>query len=149
MRRALRSPVLSFLVLLSATPIAAQEARQVEPLEDFVRQVARLWAAGEAGALVELVPLDGRLMLDFGDGPGAVQSRHAAAALRALFSERETTAIRATRITIAGGRPLRGFGELAWTSRSRGMTQSQNSVLYIGTVWENDAWRIRELRLLR
>jgi hypothetical protein len=149
MTRALRIPVLSFIFLLLVTPLGAQDARQVEPLEDFVRQVARLWAAGEAAALVELVPLDGRVMLDFGEGTGAVQSRHAAAALRALFSERETTAIRATRITIAGGRPLRGFGELSWTSRSRGMSQSQNSVLYIGTVWEDNGWRIRELRLLR
>ena len=49
----------------------------------------------------------------------------------------------------AGGQPVRGFGELSWTSRPRGVTDSETSTVYIGTVWENDAWRIRELRVLR
>jgi hypothetical protein len=137
------------LLLLVLLPASAQESQRVQPLEEFVRQVARLWAAGDAAALLEYLPADGRIFLDIGDGSGSVQGRHAAAALRALFAERETTSARPTRVTIAGGRPLRGFGEIAWSSRSRGMSQPQNSVLYVGTVWEGDGWRIRELRLLR
>jgi hypothetical protein len=137
------------LLLLALAPLRAQDAQQAQPLEDFVRQVTRLWAAGDASALIEHIPADGRIFLDIGDVSGAVQGRHAAAALRVLFADRETTSARPTRVTIAGGRPLRGFGEIAWSSRSRGMSQPQSSVVYVGTLWENGGWRIRELRLLR
>lgn len=137
------------LLLCMAAPLAAQGAPSGEALERFVVQVARLWAAGDAGALVDLAPADSRIVLDVGDNLGAVQLRHAAAALRSLFSERETSNIRPTRVTVAGGRPPRGFGELAWTSRSRGMSDPQTVTLYVGTVWEERGWRIREVRILR
>jgi hypothetical protein len=129
-----------FLLLLvpllsvgSTTRLSAQEPNAAAPLEAFVVHVARLWAAGD----------------DIGESTGSVQGRHAAAALRVLFSERETATIRPTRATIAGGRPLRGFGELTWTSRSRGMSDSHTVTLFVGTVWEGNGWRIRELRILR
>ncbi|MBA4159084.1 MAG: hypothetical protein H0X65_16645 [Gemmatimonadetes bacterium] len=142
-----------FLLLLplfaaaSATRLSAQDAPA--PLESFIVHVARLWATGDAGALADLAPADRRIMLDIGEVNGSVQGRHAAAALRAMFSERETAAIRPTRATIAGGRPLRGFGEMTWTSRSRGMSDLRTVTLYIGTEWEGNGWRIRELRILR
>jgi hypothetical protein len=141
--------LLVLLPLLAAAPLAAQDLPPAEPLERFVIQVARLWASGEAGGLVDLAPADGRIVLDLGESLGAVQPRHAAAALRALFADRSTANVRPTRVTIAGGRPLRGFGEIAWTSRSRGMTDAQTVTVYVGAVWERDGWRIRELRILR
>lgn len=139
--------LLPLFVAAPATRLPAQDAPA--PLESFIVHVARLWAAGDAGALADLASADGRIMLEIGEANGAVQGRHAAAALRAMFSERETAAIRPTRATIAGGRPLRGFGELTWTSRSRGMSDSRTVTLYVGTVWEGNGWRIRELRVLR
>lgn len=138
--------LLPLLLFGTFVPLPAQEP---EPLEQFVLAVARAWASGDAGALVDRAPADGRIVLDLGENMGAVQARHAAAALRALFAERTTTAIRPSRVTVAGGRPLRGFGELQWTSRSRGMSDPQTVTLYVGTVWEGDGWRIRELRILR
>jgi hypothetical protein len=149
MKRLSRLLLLPVLLLSAAVPLAAQDTAPTEPLERFVVQVARLWAAGDAGALVDLASTDARIVLDLGDNLGAVQPRHAAAALRALFSDRETSNIRPTKVTIAGGRPQRGFGELAWTSRSRGMSDPQTVTLYVGTVWEGSGWRIRELRILR
>jgi hypothetical protein len=148
MNRSLRSSLVLVLLFVAA-PLAAQGSSADEPLERFVVQVARLWAAGDAAALVDLAPADSRIVLDVGENLGAVQLRHAAAALRALFAERETANIRPTRVTIAGGRPPRGFGELAWTSRSRGMSDAQTVTLFVGTVWEERGWRIRELRILR
>lgn len=148
MNRMLRS-IFVLLLLCVAAPLAAQGADSPEPLERFVVHVARLWAGGDAAALVDLAPADSRIVLDLGENLGAVQPRHAAAALRALFSDRQTSNIRPTRMAIAGGRPPQGFGELAWTSRSRGMSDPQTVTLYVGTVWEGSGWRIRELRILR
>jgi len=149
MKRLLTIAVLAIALLLPAAPGAAQDAAPVEPLERFVTQVARLWASGDAGALVDLAPSDARIVLEIGDIRGAVQLRHAAAALRGVFSDRETTGIRPNRVTLSGGSPPRGFGEIAWTSRSRGMSDAETATLYVGAVWESRGWRIRELRLMR
>ncbi len=131
-------------------PAASQQSPPNARLEMFVLQVARLWADGNATELAALAPAEGRIVLEIGAEPnGLVQRRHAAAALRELFAARETVSLRPTRITIAGGQPMRGFGELVWLSRSRGVTIAQPATLYIGTVWEGGQWRVGELRLLR
>ena len=136
------------LALLAPRGLAAQESPA--PLASFVATVARLWADGDADDIMELAPRDGRILLDLaGEGPGEVQPRNAAAALRRLFSERETVTVRPTASTISGGTPMRGFGELAWTARPRGVSETLSSVVYVGALWEDGAWRIRELRVLR
>ncbi|HEX2076276.1 MAG TPA: hypothetical protein VHG08_01170 [Longimicrobium sp.] len=137
------------LALLLALLLPRRLGAQQE-LAPFVASVARLWAQGDADAIVQLAPPDGRILLDLiGEGPGEVQPRNAAAALRRLFGERENVSVRATRVTISGGAPLRGFGELTWIARPRGVSDTLSSVVYVGTVWEDGAWRIRELRVLR
>lgn len=140
--------VLALLVLVAlAAPagLAGQDAPRV-PLERFVQQVARLWAQGDADALVALAPASGRLMLDLGaDAGGSVQGRHATAALRSLFAVRETASLRPSRVTVSGSR--QGFGEFHWVYRSRGMSSQQTASVYFGVVWEENAWRIREIRV--
>lgn len=131
-----------------AAPAGAQQPSV--PLERFMLQVARLWASGDADALVSLAPADGRLVLDVGSqAGGVVQARHASATLRALFNERETLSVRPTRTTIASSRPAQGFGELAWVSRPRGMPAQRSATVYVGVVAEGEGWRIREIRVLR
>jgi hypothetical protein len=138
--------VLALLLL----PAGASAQSRPAPLEAFVANVARLWSAGEASELVALAPEDGRILLALGnDEAGAVQERHVAAALRDLFGDRETVTVRPTRVQLSGGTPLRGFGELAWVSRPRGVTRPVTSTVYVGAVYEGNAWRIRELRVLR
>jgi hypothetical protein len=138
------------LAVLSPRGLAAQQQGSAASLAGFVATVARLRADGDADALVELAPDDARILLDLaGDGPGEVQPRNAAAALRRLFAERETVTVRPTGATISGGTPLRGFGELTWVARPRGVSETLSSVVYVGGVWEDGAWRIRELRVLR
>lgn len=123
---------------------------QSQPLEPFVAEVARLWARGDVGGLVGLAPADGRMHVDVGTAPGGmVSTRHATAALRSLFAERESVSVRPARVSFSGGRPPRGFGELAWTSRPRGVTTAERHAVYVGAVWEADGWRIRELRVMR
>jgi hypothetical protein len=137
------------LALLAPCALAAQQSSAAS-LSGFVATVARHWADGDADALVELAPADGRILLDLaGEGPGEVQPRNAAAALRRLFGERETVTVRPTGATVSGGTPLRGFGELTWIARPRGVSETLSSVVYVGAVWEGNAWRIRELRVLR
>jgi hypothetical protein len=138
-------------VLAGALP-AHPSATAQEPAElvSFVGGVARLWAAGDAGAIAALAPSSGRILLDTGEGaPGEVQPRNAAAALRRLFAARETSAVLTARVSLSGGAPPRGFGELAWSFRPRGVREPRESTVFLGTVWEDGAWRIRELRVLR
>jgi hypothetical protein len=146
-RRALAA-LLCILALLAPRMAVAQG--RPAPLEGFVGSVARMWGAGDAAGLAALAPSDDRIVLDLGDGQAdATEARHVAAALRELFREHATSGVRATQVNIAGGQPLRGFGELSWTSRPRGVTDSETRTVYVGAVWENSGWKIRELRVLR
>ncbi|HEU0053328.1 MAG TPA: hypothetical protein VFQ39_09135 [Longimicrobium sp.] len=139
--------LLLLAAMLAPRALAAQD--RPTPLEGFVANVARLWARGDAAGLVSLAPADGRIVLDLGrEGSGSVEGRHVAAALRELFGGRETVSARPTSVTIAGGEPLSGFGQLAWVSRSRGVTDARTATVYVGAVWEHGGWRIRELRIL-
>ena len=133
--------------LLAARPATAQ--RPPAPLDSFIREVAYLWSGADVRRLEELMPDGAELLLDTGDGMEAVQPRHAAAALRALFSGRQSISVRPVRITMAGSRPPQGFGELTWSFRSRGSPTAQTSSVYVGVVWSDEGWRITELRLMR
>lgn len=142
-------PLLVLLALLfAATPAPAQRATPA-PLDAFIREVAYLWSGSDARALAELMPESAELILDTGAGMEAVQPRHAAAALRALFAGRQSVSVRPVRITMAGSRPPQGFGELTWSFRSRGSPTAQNTSVYIGVAWTEEGWRITELRLMR
>lgn len=141
----LRSLLPALALLLAAAPVAAQGG---PPLEHFVQQVGRHWNGGDADALADLMPDGGQVMLDTGRGTEAVNPRHAAAALRALFSERQTVSVRPVRATVAGGSPQRGFGELSWAFRTRGASAAQTRSVYVGAVLGPRGWRISELRLM-
>jgi hypothetical protein len=134
--------------VVGGRPLAAQVTEVEPPLEQFVQQVVRLWQAADANALVGLLPADNRLALDTGSGIETANSRHAAAALRALFAERETVDARVVRVTVASAQPPRGFGELGWTFRLRGSPAELSRSVYVATLFENGEWRISELRIM-
>ena len=137
--------LLLFGVLFGAAPAAAQ---RVAPLEQFIKEVAYHWSGNDARSIAEYFQQDAQVILDTGRGTEAVDARHAAAALRSLFAERESVAVRPMRVTMAGARPPRGFGELAWSYRGRGISTAQMYSIYIGVVWTDEGWRISELRLI-
>jgi hypothetical protein len=141
-------PRFATLLLLLLLPAQARLEAQEPPLEAFVQQVARLWAAGDVGALVDLIPADNRLLLDTGSGTEVANSRHAAAALRALFGEWETLSLRPVRVTYASTLPARGFGELAWVVRPRAGPGEQTRSVYVAAVRETRGWRVSELRIM-
>lgn len=132
-------------LLLAADPVGAQSPK---PLEDFVRRVGYLWEAKDVDNLVDLVAQSEPILLDRGRGTEQVNGRHAAAALRALFSDLESVSARPVKVTVSGGQPVRGFGELTWVYRSRGGPAPQTRSVYVGAVWDGRNWRISELRLL-
>ena len=145
-----RLVLLLALLALAVSPAPAAAQGQPTPLGTFVASVGRLWYSADADGLVELAPADGRLLLDLaGAGSDEVQRHHAAAALRRLFAEGETVSVRPSQSNISGGVPVSGFGELNWVRRPRGVTDTHSSIVYVGAVWEDGAWRLRELRLLR
>jgi len=136
----------TFLVLPAES--SAQTPMADRSLEDFVQRVSVFWADADVSSLLELLPADNLLILDTGSGIENANSRHAAAALRALFSESETVAARPVRVTIASTVPARGFGELSWTFRARGSRGEQSRSVYVAAAVEGEAWRITELRLM-
>ncbi|HET8654647.1 MAG TPA: hypothetical protein VFL93_03960 [Longimicrobiaceae bacterium] len=136
------------LPLLLVSARAAHAQKEAAPLGRFVQTLARLWADGDADGLIAYAPPDGLLLLDTGDGSESVTARHAAAALRALFSSRETVDLRQVRVTVAGGSPLRGFGEIRWTFRVRDMPAVQTRSIYLGLVWTGRSWRLGEIRFM-
>lgn len=143
--------IAAIAALLALQPVSAQA--QIGPsgepaLEQFVQSVARHWSAADVTALLGLLPADNRVILDTGSGIETANERHAAAALRALFTESETVGARAVRVTLASTFPARGFGELSWTFRARGSRGEQSRSVYVATAWEDDGWRITELRLM-
>lgn len=141
--------VLCALILLGATPLRAQDAAAaMAPLESFVEEFARIWAAGDVDAILAMIGEGEPLLLDTGSGTSTANNRHVAAELRSMFGQRETADLQAVRITVAGSDPLNGFGELTWSFRERGAPAEQQRLVYVAAVREGAGWRIFELRLL-
>lgn len=144
----LRAMLLGAL-LIPFVLVGPAAAQNVAPLDGFIKEVAYLWGGSDARGLAALMPEEARVLLDTGEGMETVEGRHAAAALRSLFSDRQSLSVRPVRITVAGTRPSRGFGVLAWAFRGRGAPAGQTSSVYVGAVWTDEGWRISELRLMR
>ena len=142
-----RTALLATLIALAAAAPSAL-AQSPAPIEDFVRRVGYLWEAKDVDNLVDMVTEAEPVLFDRGSGMERVNGRHAAAALRSLFSDLESISVRPSKATLAGGQPVRGFGELVWVYRDRRGPGEQTRSVYIGTVWDGRRWRISELRLL-
>jgi hypothetical protein len=137
------------LTLFPALLHAQEESGdRAAPLEEFVQRVARLWSTGEVAELVEMIPEGDRFLLDTGDGIETANTRHAAAALRALFSQKETLRASPVRVTVSSAEPVSGFGEISWTYRIRGAPGEELRSVYVGARWEDENWRIAELRIM-
>jgi hypothetical protein len=140
--------VLCVGLLEGAVPAAAQDTGAGVPLGAFIEEVAQIWERADVASLVALVSDDEPLLLDAGSGTQSANSRHAAAALRALFAEYETMGARAVRVTIASEDPPSGFGEIAWTFRTRGAPGERSRPIYVAARQQDGTWRISELRLM-
>ena len=147
-RRAALPVALVVLGILAPAMLPAQSAAE-RSLARATAAAAEHWAAGNVSGLGTFAPRDGRVTVELGDASGAVQWRHASAALRSLFGERETASVEVVDAAVTEGDPGWAFGQLSWTSRVRGTREAQQHTVFIGFAWEGGAWRIREIRLLR
>jgi hypothetical protein len=141
-----RVVALSIGLLLSITVVA--HGQEVE-LDRVLERLASSWARGDANTLAAFSARTGVSLNVDGDPLGPLTPRQAAAVLRNLFVGRTTHSLSPGLTRVVGGQPLRAFGELSWTVRVRGTTIPERTTIFLALVWEGDAWRITQIRLLR
>lgn len=138
-----------FLVLACALFLGLAPPVRAQQLEGVLDRFATAWARGNVEELASLVSRGG-VTIDVGVGPiGPLGERQAAAVLRRLFDERETTVARARLAQMVGGVPARAFGEILWLARSRGTTESEGVTVFLALVREKNGWRINQIRVMR
>jgi hypothetical protein len=131
------------LLSVASAPAAAQD------LDQTMDRLAAAWHRGDANSITALSARAG-ISLDVDGRPvGPLQPRQAAAVLRRVFEDRESIGSRSVMTRSSGGNPPRAFGEMAWTARARGTTIPEAARLFVAFVWEDERWRITEIRLLR
>lgn len=143
---ALAAPFLAAVPL--AAPLGAQEGQGEAALRDLVGSIARSWSRGDAASVLSSSSADGvRLQLP-GAGSSRPSPRRAEAVLRRLLSEADGGRASAGMVSVVGGSPPRGFGELLWESGSPGTPGLVRTVVYLGFQMEGGRWRLTEIRLL-
>lgn len=140
MRRIL--PVLALLALAPA-PAAAQAQ-----LDDVLDSLARLWSTAELVAIAEMVAADGAEFEVDGHAMGSLNGRKMVAALRRVFEDRETVAVRSSLSSRVMGTDDRAFAELVWDARPPGGTVPERSTVFLALVHEDGAWRVSQIRIL-
>ena len=73
--------------------------------------------------------------------------QRAGASIREYLENREAASARVSRTGEVGGEPPRGFAEIRWESRFRGMSEMVTRTLFVAFVYEDGAWRVAELRV--
>ncbi len=119
-----------------------------QDLEQAATRFADQWAAGDVSTLQSRFSLNG-LRLQWEARPlGALAPPRAGASIREYLGNREATSARVSRFSEVGGEPPRGFAEIRWESRIRGMSEVVVRTVFVGFVYEDGAWRVSELRVL-
>lgn len=137
--------ILIGLLLSIAASASAQEAE----LEKVLDRLAAAWARADANSLAALSARNGISVDLDGEPIGPLTPRKAAAVLRNIFLGRTTDALSTGLARIVGGQPPRAFGEFSWTAKTQGTTIPEKTTIFFALVWEGDAWRITQIRLLR
>ena len=144
--RVLRTLVLATLAV--ALAVGAPAACLAQDLEQAAEGFAVQWAAGDVSRLQSGFSLNG-VRLQWDARPlGALAPQHAGASIREYLKNREAASARVSRVGEVGGEPLRGFAEIRWESRIRGMTEMVTRTVFVAFVSEDGAWRVAEVRVL-
>lgn len=141
--RLLPALFVAFASLAAAAPALAQDLR---PTLD---RVASALQRGEATAITGLAARGGVSLDVDGRSVGPLPQRQAAAVLRRVFEDRESVEARTSMSRVVGGDPAQAFGEISWTTRTRGTTIPERSTLFVAFVLEDNRWRITDIRLRR
>lgn len=142
--RVRRTLVLGTLAIAAGVPPACLG----QGLEQTAAAFAELWAAGDVSRLQSRFSQSG-VSIQLEERPlGALSTRRAGASVREYLENREAASARVSRTGEVGGEPPRGFAEIRWESRVRGMSEMVTRTVFVAFVYEDGAWRIAELRVL-
>lgn len=135
---------LAIAVLALSTPLQAQD------LDAAMRSFANAWRRNDSKAISALIAREGASIETDAGRFGPLGARQAAAILRTLFGDRETTDVRTRQSQGVGGTPEKGFAELIWMSRAPETTEKLRVVVFVEFVQESDReWRITRIRLIQ
>ncbi len=141
--------VLTLVGLGVAMLVAPVTASAQNGIESAAQSFAGAWGSGSVDRLSSLLSPSGiRLQLD-GASHGSLSARQASAVLRDFLGGYEGGVATVSRAAPVDGSRDRGFAEIRWTSRLAGTSQELNRNLFVGMKFEEDGWRVDELRLLR
>jgi hypothetical protein len=130
--------------VLAAAPITAQQ-----DLPRALDSLAELWARGDATAIAGLGIKSGIDLEVHGQSLGRVSGRKAAAALRQVFANQETMAVRPSMSSRVRGTDDTAFAELTWEVRPRGSAVPARTTVFLGLVRENRDWQVSQIRVMR
>lgn len=125
-----------------------EDTAEEASLRDVVSGIARSWGRGDAGGVLADASERGVRLQLAGGGTSPQSQRRAEAVLRRLLEEADGGRVSAGTVSVVGGTPLRGYGELLWESASPGAPGLVRSVVYLGFRMEEGRWRLTDIRLL-
>ena len=135
-------------MLLVGVGVGAPAGCLGQDLEQAAAGFAAQWAAGDVSRLQSGFSSNG-VRLQWESRPlGTLAPQHAAASIREYLENREAASARVSRVGEVGGEPPRGFAEIRWESRVRGMTETVTRTVFVAFVSEDGAWRVAEVRVL-
>ena len=117
-------------------------------LEQAAAGFATQWAARDVSRLQSRFSQSG-VSIQWEARPlGALSPQRAGASIREYLENREAASTRVSRVGEVGGEPPRGFAEIRWESRIRGMSEMVTRTVFVAFVYEDGTWRVAELRVL-
>jgi hypothetical protein len=117
-------------------------------LEEAAARFAAQWAVGDISQLQSRFSLGGASIQWEARPFGALSPQRAGASIRESLENREAQSARVSRTGEVGGEPPRGFAEIRWESRIRGMSEMVTRTVFVAFVYEDGVWRVAELRVL-
>lgn len=119
-----------------------------QTLEQAAAAFATQWAAGDVSGLQSRFSQSGVRVQWEARPLGTLSPQRAGASVREYLGNREAATTRVSRIGEVGGEPARGFAEIRWESRIRGMSERVTRTVFVAFVYEDGDWRVAELRVL-
>ena len=144
----LRPRALILGILGVAVGVGAPAVCLGQGLEEAATGFATQWAASDVSRLQSQFSQSG-VSIQWEAGPlGALSAQRAGASIREYLENREAASARVSRVEEVGGEPPRGFAEIRWESRIRGMSEMVTRTVFVAFVYEDGNWRVAELRVL-
>ena len=135
-------------ILCVAVVAAAPAVCLGQSLEQAAAEFATEWAAGNVSGLQSRFSQSGVRVQWEARPLGSLSPRRAGASVREYLENREAASTRVSLVEEVGDDPPRGFAEIRWESRIRGMSEMVTRTVFVAFVNEDATWRVAELRVL-